>query len=229
MNTLVNRQIIRRKESFLCGILILCLWQIFAVKLEWRSISLPIPMAERANELLNNLSLAYISAYLFYVLSIRWPFKVRQATHLEAYKYRIDELEKKLKTHVGIVLGKSISFDCDSSHFEDFIQEIIDMPLDRHVNLCGFNGMEFGKITSYMAVKLIVDEIRKTCFETLCLYNEYLSLERVQALQQILDSNIYILLDCWDENIEKDEKIQMCNEIQYLYRLLLSAKKGVYY
>ncbi|MBR6282873.1 MAG: hypothetical protein IKR25_01085 [Muribaculaceae bacterium] len=219
----------RHKDRILCVLLAFSVWQILAVKLEWRHLSLPIAVSDSLNEVLTALALAYICTYVFYFISIRLPFKVKQEPQLEAFKKRIEHLAEEMRTIVGIVQNNPICLDCDKKHFEKLIQELVKVSMEKKVSFTLSEKEKAITLTSFTAIKLLLSKIRQTCFETLCVYHDYLDLERIGALQEILDSDFYILMESWNENIEENDRIHLCNELQHLYRLLLSAKDGSYH
>lgn len=188
-------------------------WQIAATEL-WPMLGV-IDVPEGWASVCTTMSSAFICSTLFYLITVQIPYCQKKRRFKSEITKRFKELEGELITVTGGILGEDLSLSIGSSTMNEKLNSLSFNGWDKKI---GFPAaFSPNKQSAFEVLKSLCHKIRQVASENLIIYRDLFSADEIEALQTILDSKLYILLDNSDELIKENERIAVVNEIIDIY------------
>ena len=161
------------------------------------------------------ISYALICSCIFYFLTVKLPHIMLKKHLREAIHKRLENLKEEFITNINYFLDYQLPFDVNKNECCYIIITIQDVSWETEVGY-PISSSEF-RMSRYIIIRNFCFKMRIVVSEILANYHKYLSYDEIVVMQNILDSNIYILLANFDKTINKDKRMLICNDLSDVF------------
>lgn len=197
------------------------LWQIAATNLR-PALSI-FNVSDGLARICTTVAYAFMCSALFYLVTIQYPAWQRRKFFMPLIRERFHLLEEELITVTGLILSENIYLTNNWDEMNNKLIALQDSKWDIMINYPykGSSNMQ----SVFRALKSICLKIRQVVSEVSNVYRDQLTDNEIRYLQSILDSNVYILFEGCNEEIDKGNRGVIVSEILEIFLIIHKFSK----